>query len=69
MLPTVTGSGRNRSACFQPTLALGGPLKEGNADEYLRLAKKKFSKLQRAAESTLSTQQWSGSRSAGCSRR
>ena len=31
-------------------LALGGPLKEGNADEYLKLAKKKFSKLKRAAE-------------------
>jgi len=31
-------------------LALGGPLKEGNAAEYLRLAGKKFGKLQRAAE-------------------
>jgi cob(I)alamin adenosyltransferase len=31
-------------------LALGGPLKEGNSDEYLKLAKKKFSKLKRAAE-------------------
>jgi cob(I)alamin adenosyltransferase len=31
-------------------LALGGPLKEGNAEEYLRLAKKKYSKLKRAAE-------------------
>src|SRR5687768_6796440 len=31
-------------------LALGGPLKEGNADEYLRLAKKKLSKLRRATE-------------------
>jgi len=31
-------------------LALGGPLKEGNAEEYLRLARKKLSKLQRAAE-------------------
>jgi hypothetical protein len=31
-------------------LALGGPLKEGDADEYLRLARKKFGKLKRAAE-------------------
>src|SRR5688572_30258445 len=31
-------------------LALGGPLKEGNADEYLKLARKKFGKLKRAAE-------------------
>jgi len=31
-------------------LALGGPLKENNAEEYLRLAKKKFGKLQKAAE-------------------
>ena len=31
-------------------LALGGPLKEQNAQEYLRLARKKFSKLKRAAE-------------------
>src|SRR5262245_50180937 len=31
-------------------LALGGPLKEGNADEYLRLAAKKFGKLKRATE-------------------
>ena len=31
-------------------LALGGPLKEGNAEEYLRLARKKFSKLKRATE-------------------
>ena len=31
-------------------LALGGPLKEQNAAEYLRLARKKFSKLQRATE-------------------
>src|SRR4051812_35601893 len=29
-------------------LALGGPLKEGNAEEYLKLALKKFSKLTRA---------------------
>jgi hypothetical protein len=32
-------------------LALGGPLKEGNADEYLRLARKKLAKLRRATES------------------
>lgn len=31
-------------------LALGGPLKEGNAAEYLRLAGKKFAKLRRATE-------------------
>src|SRR5436190_22811788 len=31
-------------------LALGGPLKEGNAEEYLKLAKKKFSKLKKATE-------------------
>jgi cob(I)alamin adenosyltransferase len=31
-------------------LALGGPLKEGDADEYLKLARKKFSKLRRATE-------------------
>jgi hypothetical protein len=31
-------------------LALGGPLKEGNAQEYLKLANKKFSKLKRATE-------------------
>src|SRR5687767_6353015 len=31
-------------------LALGGPLKEGNAEEYLKLANKKFSKLKRATE-------------------
>lgn len=31
-------------------LALGGPLKEGNAEEYLRLAKKKLAKLKRATE-------------------
>jgi hypothetical protein len=32
-------------------LALGGPLKNGNAEEYLKLARKKLSKLRRAAES------------------
>ncbi len=31
-------------------LALGGPLKEEDSDEYLKLAKKKFGKLKRAAE-------------------
>lgn len=31
-------------------LALGGPLKEGNAAEYLKLARKKCTKLKRAAE-------------------
>ncbi len=31
-------------------LALGGPLKEGNAAEYLRLAKKKLGKLKKASE-------------------
>ena len=31
-------------------LALGGPLKEGNADEYLKLARKKLAKLKRATE-------------------
>jgi hypothetical protein len=31
-------------------LALGAPLKAGDADEYLRLASKKFSKLRQAAE-------------------
>src|SRR6478735_9927902 len=31
-------------------LALGGPLKEGNADEYLKVARKKLGKLKKAAE-------------------
>jgi cob(I)alamin adenosyltransferase len=31
-------------------LALGGPLKEGDAAEYLKLAMKKYSKLKRATE-------------------
>jgi hypothetical protein len=31
-------------------LALGGPLKEGNAEEYLKLARKKLAKLRRATE-------------------
>ncbi|HUE73260.1 MAG TPA: amidohydrolase [Pirellulaceae bacterium] len=31
-------------------LALGGPFKEGDAEEYLRLARKKFSKLKKATE-------------------
>ena len=31
-------------------LALGSPLKEGNAEEYLKLARKKLGKLKKAAE-------------------
>jgi hypothetical protein len=31
-------------------LALGAPLKEGNAEEYLKIARKKFGKLKKAAE-------------------
>ena len=31
-------------------LALGGPLKEGNAEEYLKLARKKLAKLRRATD-------------------
>jgi cob(I)alamin adenosyltransferase len=31
-------------------LALGGPLKEQSADEYLKLARKKFGKLKRVSE-------------------
>jgi cob(I)alamin adenosyltransferase len=31
-------------------LALGGPLQAGDADEYLKLARKKLSKLKRATE-------------------
>jgi len=31
-------------------LALGGPAKEGNAEEYLKLASKKFGKLRKAME-------------------
>lgn len=31
-------------------LALGGPLKDGNAEEYLKLARKKFGKLKKATE-------------------
>jgi cob(I)alamin adenosyltransferase len=31
-------------------LALGGPLQEGQAEEYLKLAHKKFAKLRRATE-------------------
>src|SRR6476619_606253 len=31
-------------------LALGGPLKEENAEEYLKVARKKLGKLQRATE-------------------
>jgi hypothetical protein len=31
-------------------LAIGGPLKEGKAEEYFKLARKKFAKLRRATE-------------------
>jgi len=31
-------------------LALGGPLKEQNAEDYLKLARKKFARLKRATE-------------------
>ena len=31
-------------------LALGGPLKEGNADEYLKLARKKLGKMKKATD-------------------
>jgi cob(I)alamin adenosyltransferase len=31
-------------------LALGGPLKEGNPEEYLKIARKKLAKLRRATE-------------------
>jgi len=31
-------------------LALGGPLKDANAEEYLKVARKKFGKLKKAAE-------------------
>ena len=31
-------------------LAVGGPFKEGNAEEYLKLARKKFGKLKKAVE-------------------
>ncbi len=37
-------------------LALGGPLKEGNAEEYLRLARKKLGKLTKATELFLEIQ-------------
>src|SRR5262245_8331364 len=35
---------------YEYMLALGGPLNEGNAGEYLKLAQKKYSKLRRATE-------------------
>ncbi len=38
-------------ALYDYMLALGGPLKDGNAEEYLKLARKKLSKLRRTAES------------------
>lgn len=37
-------------------LALGAPLKEGNADEYLKLARKKLAKLRRATDLFLEIQ-------------
>lgn len=37
-------------------LALGGPLKEGNAEEYLKLARKKLAKLRRATEQFIAIQ-------------
>jgi len=36
---------------YDVMLALGGPLKESNAELYLKLARKKFGKLKKAAES------------------
>jgi hypothetical protein len=37
-------------------LALGGPLKEENAEEYLKLARKKLGKLKRATETFVQIQ-------------
>jgi cob(I)alamin adenosyltransferase len=37
-------------------LALGGPLKEGNAEEYLKVARKKLAKLRRATERFIAIQ-------------
>jgi cob(I)alamin adenosyltransferase len=37
-------------------LALGGPLKEGNAEEYLKVARKKLAKLRRATEQFIAIQ-------------
>ena len=37
-------------ALYDFMLAVGGPFKEGNAEEYLNLARKKFGKLSRASE-------------------
>jgi cob(I)alamin adenosyltransferase len=37
-------------------LAVGGPFKDGNADEYLKLAHKKLAKLKRATELFLQIQ-------------
>jgi cob(I)alamin adenosyltransferase len=37
-------------------LALGGPLKDGNAEEYLRLARKKIGKVKKATELFLQVQ-------------
>src|SRR5688500_18909931 len=37
-------------------LAVGGPFKEGNSDEYLKIAKRKFGKLKRATALFLNIQ-------------
>lgn len=41
---------------YDTMLAVGGPFKENNADEYLKLARKKLGKLQRATELFLKIQ-------------
>src|SRR5688572_19758638 len=41
---------------YDAMLAVGGPFKEGNADEYVKLARKKLSKLKRATELFLKIQ-------------
>ena len=43
-------------ALYDFMLALGGPLKEGRADDYLKLANKKVSKLRKATELFLEIQ-------------
>ena len=43
-------------ALYDYMLALGAPLQSGNANEYLKLAKKKYSKLKRATERFLEIQ-------------
>lgn len=37
-------------------LALGGPLRDGNAEEYLKVARKKLAKLRRATEQFVAIQ-------------